>query len=256
MARQKLIEHNLRLVLNQVSYFKKKNPRVPMEDLFGEAVAGLIKAVDEFDDERAGKMSTPAVRFIRSNLLRRVVYPDYMGEGLRLPECQARRLTDVRRAEAEIADEQNMSIRRVSDKQIADRTGVSEENVGFIRQAAIKIKSLDDPVFAGGTEGSAGMTSLADEIPSHGPTVEEWMDGQIAREEALRRVDGMMMGLDLKQQKIIAWRYDLEGWADRLGVLRDNLSSEAEMARYLGITVGMMRGLEKQALRKMTRSGK
>ena len=62
MARQKLIEGNLRLVLSVVQRFSNRgeNP----DDLFQVGCIGLIKAIDNFDTSHDVRFSTYAVPMI------------------------------------------------------------------------------------------------------------------------------------------------------------------------------------------------
>lgn len=67
LAKQKLIEHNLRLVV----YIAKKfeNTMVDLEDLISIGAIGLIKAVQSFDYEKNIKLATFASRCIENEIL-------------------------------------------------------------------------------------------------------------------------------------------------------------------------------------------
>lgn len=67
VAREKLIEHNLRLVV----YIAKKfeNTSVDTEDLVSIGTIGLIKAVNGFDPEKKIKLATFAGRCIENEIL-------------------------------------------------------------------------------------------------------------------------------------------------------------------------------------------
>lgn len=66
-ARNKLIEHNLRLVAHIVRkyYYSSKNT----EDLISIGTIGLIKAIDSFDNENGAKFATYAARCIQNEIL-------------------------------------------------------------------------------------------------------------------------------------------------------------------------------------------
>lgn len=66
-ARQKLIEHNLRLVVYIARKFE--NTGIPMEDLISIGTIGLIKAVNTFDNEKKIKLATYASRCIENEIL-------------------------------------------------------------------------------------------------------------------------------------------------------------------------------------------
>ena len=67
LAREKLIEHNLRLVI----YIAKKfeNTNVDTEDLISIGTIGLIKAVNSFDPQKKIKLATFASRCIENEIL-------------------------------------------------------------------------------------------------------------------------------------------------------------------------------------------
>lgn len=66
-ARDKLIEHNLRLVAHIVK--KYSQPEKDNEDLLSIGTVGLIKAVDSFDGAKGIRLGTYAARCIENELL-------------------------------------------------------------------------------------------------------------------------------------------------------------------------------------------
>ncbi len=66
-ARDKLIEHNLRLVAHIVK--KYSQPERDNEDLLSIGTVGLIKAVDSFDGAKGIRLGTYAARCIENELL-------------------------------------------------------------------------------------------------------------------------------------------------------------------------------------------
>lgn len=66
-ARNKLIEHNLRLVAHIVKKFE--NTKEDREDLLSIGAFGLIKAVDTFNQDAKTKLATYAARCIENEIL-------------------------------------------------------------------------------------------------------------------------------------------------------------------------------------------
>lgn len=67
LARGKLIEHNLRLVLYIAKRFESK--KIDLEDLVSVGVIGLVKAVDSFKCDKNIKLATYASRCIENEIL-------------------------------------------------------------------------------------------------------------------------------------------------------------------------------------------
>lgn len=65
-ARNKLIEHNLRLVSHIV---KKYNNNEDNEDLISIGIIGLIKGIDSFTNEKGSKLTTYCARCIENEIL-------------------------------------------------------------------------------------------------------------------------------------------------------------------------------------------
>lgn len=66
-AKQKLIEHNLRLVVHIAR--KYRNSSEDQEELISIGTFGLIKAVDTFDYKKGAKFSTYAARCVENEML-------------------------------------------------------------------------------------------------------------------------------------------------------------------------------------------
>lgn len=66
-ARNKLIEHNLRLVAHIVKKFDSKN--VELDDLISIGTIGLIKGVDTFNNSHGTKLTTYCARCIENEIL-------------------------------------------------------------------------------------------------------------------------------------------------------------------------------------------
>lgn len=66
-ARNKLIEHNLRLVAHIVKKFENKN--IDTDDLISIGTIGLIKGIDSFNHSKSTKITTYAARCIENEIL-------------------------------------------------------------------------------------------------------------------------------------------------------------------------------------------
>lgn len=66
-ARNKLIEHNLRLVAHIVKKYENKN--ISTDDLISIGTIGLIKAIDSYSKEKGVKLTTYAAKCIENEIL-------------------------------------------------------------------------------------------------------------------------------------------------------------------------------------------
>ena len=66
-AKEKLIEHNLRLVAHIVKKYNSQDR--DLDDLISIGTIGLIKAVNTFDENKGGRLVTYAARCIENELL-------------------------------------------------------------------------------------------------------------------------------------------------------------------------------------------
>lgn len=67
IAREKLIEHNLRLVAHIVK--KYDNNKVDLDDLISIGTIGLIKGIDTFSNKNGAKLTTYVARCIENEIL-------------------------------------------------------------------------------------------------------------------------------------------------------------------------------------------
>src|SRR5207248_9721525 len=92
-ARQKLIEHNLRLVVSIAKHYTSGGLALP--DLIEEGNLGLIHALNKFDPERGFRFTTYATWWIRQSVERAIMS---QSRTIRLPAHVVKELNVVLRA--------------------------------------------------------------------------------------------------------------------------------------------------------------
>lgn len=143
-ARDRLIRHYtylVRLVVGRLVPGGKS--KVDVDDLVGSGLVGLVRAVDAYDPTREVKFETYATANIRGAVLELIRNEDF------LPRSIRDRLRAFDRAS--VAKEAQLG-RPPSDTEMAEDLGITEEQVGRLRMAAVasRVGSLDDT--AGGSE--------------------------------------------------------------------------------------------------------
>src|SRR6185436_19111022 len=92
-ARQRLIEHNLRLVVSIAKHYTNRGLALP--DLIEEGNLGLIHALEKFDAERGFRFTTYATWWIRQAVERAIMN---QSRTIRLPAHVVKELNVVLRA--------------------------------------------------------------------------------------------------------------------------------------------------------------
>ena len=226
VAKDKLITHNLKLVISVAKHYQVST-EMALLDLVQEGTIGLIRAAEKFDWRRGFKFSTYATPWIRQAIQRGLANK---GRAIRLPPAVEQVQRKIAAAERRLSDELN---REPTPREIADATGLDRMRVIEMMRIARVVASLDRPI------GDGDETTLGAILSADTPDIGEQLQATYEREQVRRAVAVIAE----PERSVIRRRYGLEGDAEP--------QSYAAIARALQLDTYRVRRLEALALKRL-----
>jgi len=230
VARQKMIEHNLRLVVSIAKHYINRG--VALLDMIEEGNLGLMHAIDKFEPERGFRFSTYATWWIRQSIERAIMN---QARTIRLPVHVVRELNQILRAKYHL-EAQHHDGRDAAIEDIANMVGRPMGEVQDILALSEHATSLDMPL------DNDPQSSLMDMLPGDG---EDGPDNRAERQELSVLVREWLSKLPDKQRVVIMRRFGLDN---------DDPATLETLAEEMGVTRERIRQIQQEALIKLKRS--
>jgi RNA polymerase primary sigma factor len=227
-ARTQMIKANLRLVVKIAHDYSGYG--LSLSDLISEGNIGLMNAVERFDPEKGGKLSTYGAWWIKQSIKRALAN---QSKTIRLPIHMVDKIARMRRIASSLAEELG---REPTDDELATELGLPRQKIAMLKQAAQRPASLDAPINEG--EATEYGEIVSDESASD--PLEMLSDKNMQAE-----ISGLLSILNERERRIIDERFGLSGLKPML--LED-------VGREFGVSRERIRQLQNSALAKMRKA--
>jgi len=229
-ARQKMIEHNLRLVVSIAKHYINRG--VALLDMIEEGNLGLMHAIDKFEPERGFRFSTYATWWIRQSIERAIMN---QARTIRLPVHMVRELNQILRAKYHL-ESQRRDGRDANIEDIALLVDRPVDEVQDILALSEHATSLDTPL------DNDPQSSLMDMLPGDS---DDGPDARAEHHEMTVLVRDWLSKLPDKQRIVVTRRFGLDN---------DDPATLETLADEMGITRERVRQIQQEALVKLKRS--
>ena len=224
-AREHLIKANLRLVVKIARDYSDYG--LPLADLISEGNIGLMKAVDKFDPEKGGKLSTYAAWWIKQSIKRAL---SNQSKTIRLPVHMIDKLAKVRRISAILSEDLG---RLSTNEELSEELGIPLKKLVLLKQYAMRPVSLDAPL---GDDDGTQLGEIVQDEKAADPSM------TLENSNLHGELDELLGSLDEREAHIIDHRFGLNG--------KKPLTLE-EISRDFGVSRERIRQVQNIALAKM-----
>lgn len=227
-AKEALVNHNLRLVVNIAKKFIGTG--VPLPDLVQEGNLGLMRAVDTFDPDKGFRFSTYATWWVKQAVTRAIAND---GRTIRLPVHAYEALLKYQKFIKEW-NSTNPGVALPSDEEIIEKLGIRENTFAQITRYQPDVVSLSTPI------GEEQDSTIGDFIADDSMDIEAQTDLIDLRDSIEKVLHDKCF--NAKEVDIIKKRFGFETGTPM---------TLDEIGKIYGVTRERIRQIESKALRKL-----
>lgn len=223
-AKEKLIKHNLRLVVSVAKKYIGKG--LSFQDLIQEGNLGLIVAIDKFDPEKGFKLSTYAVYWIKQFIMNGLM----KNRNIRVPINIIVLISKIKKINQESWKELN---RELTIKELTEKLNVSEKQIRIANDWIKDTSSIDVVI---GEDEDTTIASFIEDAQA------ETAFFDVENQELSDAIESVLNTLTDREKVIIKRRF---------GIGQDRPETLEEIGLSINRTKERVRQIEAAALKKI-----
>lgn len=229
-AQEKLVTSHLRLVVRIAHQYSGFG--LPLADIISEGNIGLIRAAELYNPQFGTKFTTYATVWIKQRIHRAITS---QARAVRIPVWRSQRLRKLTRLNDELSAQLG---RAATEDELADRLGLSEEQMAALRGDRLQIVSLDAPL----QSDDESETPLHEAMPDENAATP---GDRLGQRELIDEIMACLHDLDDRELEILSLKHGFHPAGE---------VSFRELGRRLGVSHEWIRRIAELAVVKVRRA--